>query len=340
MLDLIEKLSMLKGVSGDEGAVAACIIEEIQGHCEYHLDGLGDLLAFKRGAKRPTKKVLLAAHMDEVGFIITHIEDSGLLKFTTVGGIDSRVIIGKSVLVGENALCGVIGAKAVHMLEAGEKDKVMDVDELYLDIGAKNKAEAERHVRPGDRAVYDSNFVRFGDGFIKSRALDDRAGCAILIDLIKSDLAYDTWFAFTVQEEIGTVGAKAAAFSAEPDCAIVVETTTAADIAGVPEGKKVCRLGAGPVVLFMDRGTIYDSALYDLALDTGKQHGIPAQVKEGVYGGNDARSIQVARGGVRCIAVSMPCRYIHSPACVLKVEDIENTARLVRVLSQRMSAGD
>lgn len=340
MLDLIEKLSMLKGVSGDESAVAACIIEEIQGHCEYHLDGLGNLLAFKRGAKRPASKVLLAAHMDEVGFIITNVEDSGLLRFTTVGGIDSRVIIGKSVLVGGGALCGVIGAKAVHMLEAGEKDKVMDVDELYLDIGAKSKEEAMGHVRPGDRAVYDSAFVRFGDGFIKSRALDDRAGCAILIDLIKSELVYDTWFAFTVQEEIGTVGAKAAAFAAEPDCAIVVETTTAADIAGVPEGKKVCRLGAGPVVLFMDRGTIYDNALYNLALDTGRQQGISAQVKEGVYGGNDARSIQTARGGVRCVAVSMPCRYIHSPACVLKVEDIENTARLVRALSERMSAGD
>ncbi|WP_312643576.1 M42 family peptidase [Hydrogenoanaerobacterium sp.] len=340
MIDLIERLSLLKGVSGDEAAVAEFIMKEIDGHCEYHIDNVGNLLVLKKGAKRPKKKVLLAAHMDEVGFIITYIDDSGLLKFSTVGGIDSRVIIGKSVLVGDNGVYGVIGARPVHLLEAAEKDKVIETDALYIDIGAKDKAEAEQYVRMGDRAVYDSDFVHFGDGMIKARALDDRAGCAILIDMIKGELEYDTWFAFTVQEEIGTVGAKTAAFAADPDCAIVVETTTAGDVGGVPDAKKVCSVGKGPVVGFMDRGTIYDSGLYQLAMEIGSKENIPVQTKEGVYGGNDSRSIQCSRGGVRCIAVSMPCRYLHSPSCVLKITDIEHTRALVARLSREMSALD
>lgn len=340
MIELIERLSLLKGVSGDETAVAEYIKKEIDGYCEYHSDHVGNLLVFKQGAKRPLKKVMLAAHMDEVGFIITHIDENGLLKFTTVGGIDSRVIIGKSVLVGNQGIYGVIGARPVHLIEAAEKDKVIETDDLYIDIGAKDKAEAQQYVNVGDRAVYDSDFVRFGDGMIKARALDDRAGCAILIDMIQNKLEYDTWFAFTVQEEIGTVGAKTAAFSIAPDCAIVVESTTAGDVGGVPDAKKVCSVGKGPVVGFMDRGTIYDRELYQLAMDIGKRNSIPVQTKEGVYGGNDSRSIQCSRAGVRCIAVSMPCRYLHSPSCVLKIEDIENTRALVARMCEEMSALD
>lgn len=339
LMELVERLSLPAGVSGDESAVAKVITGELQGRCEYHIDALGNIIAFKPGKKRPKNKVLLAAHMDEVGFIVTHIEENGLLRFTTVGGIDSPVIIGKPVLVGTAAVYGVIGARPVHLVEAADRDKVLDADDLFIDIGVSERAVAEKLVSAGDRAVYDSDFVLFGDGFVKGRALDDRAGCAILINLLQSDLEYDTWFAFTVQEETGTVGAKAAAFSVAPDCAIVVETTTAADIAGVAEEKRVCRLGAGPVVGFMDRGAIYDNRLYRLALETGAKNNIPVQTKQGVFGGNDSRAIQSARDGVRCIAVSMPCRYLHSPACVLKIDDIAHTRALVERLNEEISRG-
>ena len=309
MIGLLEQLALIPGVSGDEGAVAARIAEEIKGHCdECVTDPLGNRLVYKKGKKRAKNRVMLAAHMDEVGFIVTAIGEDGLLRFDTVGGIDARVIAGKPV------------------------------DELYLDIGANSREQAAAAVRLGDRAIFDSEFVRFGEGLIKGRALDDRAGCAALVEMIRGELEYDAWFAFTVQEETGTSGAKTAAFTQDPDYAIVVETTTAGDVGGAPEERQVCRLGRGPVVSFMDKGTIYDPELFGLALAVAAREGVPAQVKEGVFGGNDSRSIQCARGGVRTIALSIPCRYLHSPSCVLHGGDAENTLRLTRALAAELAA--
>ena len=339
MIGLLEQLALIPGVSGDEGAVAARIAEEIKGHCdECVTDPLGNLLVYKKGKKRAKNRVMLAAHMDEVGFIVTAIGEDGLLRFDTVGGIDARVIAGKPVLVGKNRLPGVVGLKPVHLLESEEKDKIPKVDELYLDIGANSREQAAAAVRLGDRAIFDSEFVRFGEGLIKGRALDDRAGCAALVEMIRGELEYDAWFAFTVQEETGTSGAKTAAFTQDPDYAIVVETTTAGDMGGAPEERQVCRLGRGPVVSFMDKGTIYDPELFGLALAVAAREGVPAQVKEGVFGGNDSRSIQCARGGVRTIALSIPCRYLHSPSCVLHGGDAENTLRLTRALAAELAA--
>ncbi|MFA9381857.1 MAG: M42 family metallopeptidase, partial [Acetanaerobacterium sp.] len=243
MLKLIKTLCELFGPSGMEDAVRARIIEEIDGHCEYRVDPLGNLIAFKKGEKTPKNKLLIAAHMDEVGFIITHAEESGLLRFACVGGIDTRVIVGKRLRVGECGICGVIGTKPVHLVKPDERDKMPEVDNLFIDIGARDREDALRLVAPGDCAVFDSDFVPFGDGLIKAKALDDRAGCAVMINLIQSPLACDTWFAFNVQEEVGCRGAVASAYSVAPDCAIVLETTTAADIAGVESGKEVCGLG-------------------------------------------------------------------------------------------------
>lgn len=338
LMDLIEELALLRGVSGDEDEVARRIGQRLAGKCELRRDAAGNLIAFCKGRRGAGKnKVLLAAHMDEVGFIITHVEESGLLRFSTVGGIDSRVVFGKRVLVGPKAICGVIGAKPIHLQEKEESEKPMEVEKLYIDIGAADKAQAEQLVSPGDRAVFDSGFVRFGDGFFKCRALDDRAGCAVLVDLIEQGVEYDTWFAFTVQEEVGTRGAKTVAFSLRPDCALVVETTTAGDVPGAPPEKQMCRLGKGPVVSFMDRGAIYDQELYRLAFALAGEKGLPLQAKLGVAGGNDARSLQSAASGARCLAVSMPCRYLHSPSCVLQEEDVKNTAKLVSALAERMA---
>ena len=180
--------------------------------------------------------------------------------------------------------------------------------------------------------MFDSGIRKFGDGFVQGRALDDRMGCAVMIEMIKGELEYDADFSFSVQEEIGTRGAKASAFSIRPDYAIVLETTTAADIPGVDGEKRVCALGEGAVVGFMDRGTIYDHDLYELAFKKAEENGIKIQTKTMVAGGNDAKAIHVSAGGVKTLAVSLPCRYLHSPSCVIKMSDGDDVLRLAKVM--------
>ena len=253
----IERLSALPGVSGREETVRAALLELLDGRCDCKVDALGNLLAFKRGAKKPANRLMLSAHMDEVGLIVTYIEDSGLLRFAAVGGIDRRTAVGKTVRIGKTR--GVIGTKATHLKSAEERGKAAAFDALCIDIGAKTRGEAAALVSPGDCAVFDSRYALFGDGFLRGRALDDRVGCALLVELLLSEqLPYDLHAAFTVQEETGTTGAKTAAAQICPDIAIAVETTTACDIPGTPPEKTVCSLKKGPVISFMDRGTIYD----------------------------------------------------------------------------------
>jgi endoglucanase len=307
LIQTIRTLADIPGVSGDEGKVREAILAMIRDSVDrVEIDPLGNLIVFKRGKRTPKNRILLSAHMDEVGFIITHVEESGLLRFEAVGGIDSRVVVGKAVEVGDNRIYGVIGTKALHQTEEKDREEPLKLDKLYIDIGAKSAAEAGALISPGDRAIFYSEFREFGDGNLLSRALDDRAGCALLVELIRGELPFDCAFSFTVQEETGCTGAVTAAYTVQPDIAIAVETTTASDIAGVESGKEVCRLGGGPVVSFMDRGTVYDNRLFRLAMDTAKRHGIPAQVKEGIFGGNESRSLQVAQGGARTLAISLP----------------------------------
>ncbi len=333
MLELIQRLCAIDGVSGDEGAVAEAIIDQIKDFCEYQVSPLGDIIAFKKGEKRPKNRVLFDAHMDEVGFIVTYITDEGFLRFATVGGIDNRVIQGKPVVVGKNRVYGILSSKPIHLIPRDKRDDPIKAGDLSIDIGCTSREEAEKLVAVGDRIAFDSPFLRFGDGFIKGKALDDRAGCAVLIKMIQAPLEYDCWFSFTTREEVGGMGAKAAVYTVKPDIAVAVETTTAADIGGVEPEKRVCFLGKGPVVSFMDKGTIYDKRLYQLALDTAKEHGLLAQPKLGVFGGNNAGAMHPTAGGVRPVGISMPCRYLHTPSCVLKEEDIAATHGLLTRLS-------
>ena len=298
-------------------------------------DAPGNLIVFKKGAETPKNKVMLDAHMDEVGMMITYINDDGTLNFECVGGIDKRVMFGKPVTVGENRVGGVIGVKPIHMIENDER--LTMPKEMYIDIGADSREDAEKAVSIGDCAYFNSEYVSFGDGFIKCKALDDRAGCAILIDMIKSDLPYDMYFNFAAGEETGMGAAGAAAYRVGPDYAIVVETTTAADLADVPDSKKVCRLGDGGAVSFMDRRTIYPRELFDRALELAEKNGIKTQVKQMVSGGNNAGVIHKTAGGIKTVTVSLPCRYLHSPSCVLKFEDIEESSKLIRLLAEDLA---
>lgn len=331
----LETLCGLNGISGDEGAVREYIISQIEGKCEYSIDPLGSVIAFCKGRKTPDKKLMISAHMDEVGFIVTYITDKGLIKFAPVGGVDPRIVFGKRVSIGKNGIVGVVGGKALHHLESDEKEKAVPFDKLYIDIGADSKEQAEKFVSLGDSVCFDNSFITMGDK-IKSKAIDDRAGCAVMLDMIRQGVEYDTYFTFVVQEEIGLRGSTAAAYTVDPDYAIVLEATTAADIPASSDDKRVCELDKGAVVSFMDRSTMYDKELYQLAFEIGAQKGIPVQTKTMVAGGNDAGAIHKSRDGVRTCALSVPCRYLHSPSCVISRNDLQSVRALAGKLSKRI----
>ncbi len=330
MKQLVTQLCQLFGPSGCEDEVRQFIHEQIKDHVEFsRVDANGSLIAFKKGARSPGKTVLLAAHMDEVGLIITGITDSGYLKFSFVGGVDSRVVIGRQVVIGDGRVSGVIGVKAYHLVENGEEKKAIPAGKLYIDIGAENKEEAEKLVSPGDYGCFCSEPFTMGDDMLKAKAIDDRVGCAALIRLIRSPLPFDTWFAFTVQEEIGTRGALGAAFSVKPDIAIIAEGTTAADIPSMPDHKKVCAPGNGIVIPFMDGGTIYDRQLFKLLCQTADENGISWQTKQYISGGTDASAIQRTASGCQVCGVAAALRYIHSPSCVGSISDMESMPTLL-----------
>lgn len=326
VLDILERLCALPGVSGWEDAVRDEIIRSLGGCCELKTDALGNVIAYKSGKNRSAHRLMVSAHMDEVGLIVTAAEESGLLRFEAVGGIDERVLPGKAVdICGAH---GVIGTKATHLKSAAEKDDVTKVKDLYIDIGASSREQALERVSPGDRAVFCSPYTKMGDGFIRARALDNRIGCAILVSLLQSNMPYDFYGAFTVQEETGTAGAKTAAAQIAPETGLILETTTACDLPDVTPDKTVCSLRHGPVLSFMDRGTLYDMGLYRQAREVANAWKITWQSKQGVYGGNESRSVQTAGSGARVLALSVPCRNLHTPSCVAHTFDINQTAML------------
>ena len=246
-----------------------------------------------------------------------------------MGGIDAEAVLTRRLSI--NGKTGVVGAKAVHLMSSDEKESVPKFSDFLLDIGAENKAEAEKYVQPGDYAYFVSDYCEFGDGFVKAKALDDRIGCMLLIELIHSDLEYDTYFCFNVQEEVGLRGAACTSYSVKPDIAVVLESTTAADIEGVSGAERCCVLGNGPVISYMDGRTVYDRELYQKAVRLAENNGIKAQTKTKIAGGNDAGAVQTSAGGCRVAAVSLPCRYIHTGASVVKKSDIEETRRFLKV---------
>ncbi len=337
MIETLKTLCMLSGVSGLEDEVRDYILERAMPYAdEIHTDAMGNLMVFKKGRVHPERSIMLCAHMDEVGLIITRIEDGGYLRFQFVGGVDRRVVLGKRVYVGKDRVPGVIGVKAVHLVSQDERKNVPKVDDLYVDIGAKSKEEAQKLIELGDRGVFDDNVVEFGDGYLKAKAIDDRSGCAAMVKLLEEELPCDAWFAFTVQEEVGARGALGAAFRLHPNIALVLEGTTAADLPYVDEGKQICRLGKGPVLTYMDKGTIYDRELRALLIRLAEENGIAWQTKEQIAGGTDGRVIQRSREGVQTTIIATAVRNIHSPVSVAHVKDLENMLALARLFLQEM----
>ncbi|MBR5702575.1 MAG: M42 family peptidase, partial [Oscillospiraceae bacterium] len=298
----------------------------------------GNLLVHVRGEKpeEPGKKVLLAAHMDEVGVIITSITEDGYLKFDFVGGVDRRVVLGKQVILGEKAIHGIIGLKAIHLTEGEERNKVPPLKSLYIDIGVSSKEEAEKLVSLGDVGTFPTWSLAFGNGYLMAKAIDDRVGCTILLELIRRGLPRDAWFAFTVQEEVGCRGSQTAAWRVRSDYALILEGTTAADLPSQSGGEKVCCPGKGPVIPFMDGGSIYDPGLYRKLTALAEKRGIPWQTKTKISGGTDASAIQRGGAGARVAAISAAVRNIHSPSCVICLEDMQSMYDLAHAFLEEM----
>lgn len=336
-IELIERLARCFGPTSCEGEVATAIREELVGlPVVLHEDRMGNLVAHLQGPS-DAPRMMLSAHMDEVGFMITEIDEDGFLRFDTLGGIDTRVLCGRSVMLGDESkrVPGVIAAKGIHLQDADERKKMPSVGDMYIDIGARDREDAERMVALGDFGVFDTPFLRFGkDGsYIRCKALDDRMGCALLIEILRAvadkQLPLDLYFCFTVREEIGKSGALVTANRISPDVAIVLETTAIADLPSVKAAKRVAKVGEGGVLSLADRSTIYDKELIAFALETAKAHGIPVQIKQYVSGGNDAAHIQRSGRGTRCLALSAATRYLHAPVSVAAVRDFETMRDLV-----------
>lgn len=326
---LLEKLSMAGGVPGHEQEVRDIIIAEVKKHAdELRTDAMGNLIALRKGRKGGLK-VMLAAHMDEVGLVVRSIDASGLLKVTACGGVDPRVLVSKTVKVGPKRLQGVIGAKPVHLQSKEEQEKPIPMDQLYVDIGAKSKEDAAKMVELGDQVLFDTQFEKLGNGKIKGKALDDRVGCASLVEAIKRQHNYDLYCVFTVQEETGLRGAQVAAWSIDPDLGLVLEGTTAHDVFPTEEHKSSTFIGKGPVIVQMDGSMFAEPKLVARLVETAEAIGIPFQHKTTISGGTDAGRIRHTRSGVPATALSVPCRYIHSPASIISEKDLKDTGRLL-----------
>ena len=337
-LKLLERLCNASAVSGAEGEVRTIILDEVRTMVDdIKVDALGNVLAIKHassGNQNPMR-VMLAAHMDEVGFMITTDEDDGIYRFATVGGVDVRQLPGKAVLVGKDHLVGVIGAKPIHLTERGETEKTIPLDTLRIDLGLEGKK-----AKIGDRATYATMFTRLGPT-LRAKALDNRLGVASLIELLKNAPPnIEMLAAFTVQEEVGLRGARVSAYALNPDVAFVLDSTPAYDLPtwdGVENTQYNTRLGAGPAIYVADSATLSDPRLIRMLVETAEAEGIPCQIRQPGGGGTDAGAIHRQRAGVPSVSISVPHRYSHTAVSIARLADWEHTLQLVHATLKRIT---
>lgn len=346
---ILEELSNAFGVSSVEGEVRKIIVEAVKDYANsWRIDTMGNLFITRRRrieTEATPLKVMVTAHMDEVGFMISEIKGSGLLKFKPIGGFDRRILLGKAVVVGQDRVPGVIGLKPVHLVKRGDCHTVGSIDSMSIDIGANSGSNGQVNV--GDFATFATEFGYLGGqpnevspdtGRVKGKAFDDRAGCAVLVDLLKGDYPVDLVAVFTVQEEIGSRGAQVAAYAVKPDLAFILECTAADDLPRQSDeaDEGIPRLGDGPAITVMDRSFIADRKLVDLLIETAEAAGLPYQFKRPGIGGTDAGAVHTIREGVPSAVVSVPARYIHAPAAVLDLTDFWNTVKLMTAVLQKL----
>jgi len=333
LVELLEKLSNANGVTGREDEVRELMNKYLKPYVdEIREDKLGNLIAFKKG-KKGAPTVMLAAHMDEIGLMIKNIKKKGFLQFTKIGGIDDRILLAQKVIVhtDKGPLNGVVGSKPVHIQTEEERKKVIDAEKLFIDVGAKDKEEAEKMgVQVGDVVSFDTRFARLSNNVVLGKAFDNRVGCAIMIEAMKrlQNVDCNVYAVGTIQEEVGLRGAAIAAFQLEPDVGIALDASVAGDTPGVGEGEAPAKMGEGPVLTVADAGLIAHPKVLRLLIDSAKENKIPYQLETGIKGSTDAARIALTREGVPSGVIAIPARYIHSPAAILNLEDAEKAVKL------------
>lgn len=333
MKELLKQLCELDGVAGYEDEVRAFIEEQARPYADEMLvDALGSLLVFKKGKQRRVRPMMVCAHMDEVGFLVRDITEDGMLKLAPAGNIDPRVLIGRRMRVGEKKIPGVISLKAIHLTTPEERKIAPELSSLYIDMGCKSKEEALGLVQPGEPAMFDSKFIPFGTDCVKAKALDDRIGCAVMLELLKEELEYDTWFAFVCGEEIGSRGATVAVHRIQPGCLLVIEGTTAADMPEVKPHKQSCRQREGAVVSLADGGAIYDRDFREKVLKKADEQGVKWQYRKSKNGSTDAEKHIEAGVGAIAFGLSAPVRYIHCACNVAYLPDVEEVKKLASIV--------
>jgi endoglucanase len=332
---LLEQLSNAFGPPGCEDEVRRVLVRALHGRVDkLQADALGNLIAFKRGNGTGKRlKVMVEAHMDEVGLMITRHEKNGLLGFRTVGSLDDRLLMAKRVRIGRDRLVGLILAPPVHLTKAEERRKVVEVEKLVIDIGARSEEEARALVRIGDYAVFDTRFQLLSENGLrtaKGKAFDDRVGCAVVAALAHGEYPVDLYLSFSAQEEMGLRGARVAAFRIEPDVAFALEGTVCDDMPKKRDVSPTTELGKGPAISIMDNSFIADRRLVRLLVETAKAEGIPYQLKQPGVGSTDAGAIHLTKSGVPSVAVSVPSRYIHAPTGMISLNDYDHLVSLMR----------
>ncbi len=337
---ILQTLSDAVGVSGDESAVRALIREAIQPHVdEIHIDAMGNLIALKKGAGAQPLTGLAVAHMDEVGFMVTGHDGNGYLMLESIGGIDDKLLPALRVWVGPERLPGVFLWKPIHK---GRSQKIVPLENMRIDIGAGSKDAAASAAPVGTRVAFASEFIHLSDEVVRGKALDDRAGCAELVELVQGDpLPYDLYACFSVQEEVGLRGAKVLAEATQPDFALVLEVTACHEVPqdpDTPDMTTVTKLGHGPALNYMDRASIAHPGLLQHVIAVAEAEGIPHQFRSPQFaGGTDAGSIHTSGGGVPALTMSLPGRYIHSPNTLLSLQDYAHGKQLARAALTRMT---
>jgi putative aminopeptidase FrvX len=337
----LEKLSNACGVAGREEEVRGLLIKLLKPYAdEICVDKLENVIAIKKG-KKTAPKVMLAAHMDEVGLMVKTITKEGFLQFAKMGGIDDRILLAQKVIVytEKGALQGIVGSKPPHIQKEEERKKIVTYDELFIDVGAESRENAAKMgIKVGDVIGFDMKYARIGKDTVIGKAFDDRVGCTVMIETLKLLAKTDcTVYAVgTVQEEVGLRGAATAAFGVDPDVGIALDVTVAGDVPGVREFDTSVKMGKGPTLTVSDSGLITHPKVLRLLLDVAKENKIAYQLETGLMGSTDAARISLTRQGVPSGVISIPTRYIHSPVGMLSLKDAENSAKLTVAAIQKI----
>ena len=337
----LEKLSNVHGVTGREQEVNKLMISMMKPHVdEIRLDKLENVIAMKKG-KKVSPKVMIAAHMDEIGLMVKTITKQGFLQFAKMGGIDDRILLAQKVIIHtqKGPLQGIIGSKPPHIQKEEERKKIVTYDRLFIDVGAEDRKDANKMgVRVGDPVSFDIKYAKLTGDVVMGKAFDDRVGCAIMIEVLKQLKSTDcTLYAVgTVQEEVGLRGAATAAFGINPDVGIALDVTVAGDVPGVKEFEASVKMGKGPVLTVADHGLITHPKVMRLLLDTAEENRITYQLETGLPGATDAAKMSLTRQGVPSGTISVATRYIHSPAGILSLKDAENSAKLTVAVIEKI----